>query len=106
MNLSKMNIEQLRGLIKDAEDEIKKRRRETRRETLSEIKKLAEQQGFSLNELVGLSRGPRAKRAAQKTVKYRHPEDPDKTWAGQGRQPKWIREWLASNKSLEELAVE
>jgi DNA-binding protein H-NS len=105
MNLAKMSIEQLRVLIKDAESEITRRRKETRRQTLVEIKKLAEKQGFSLNELLGPSRGTGAKRGAPRAVKYRHPEDPDKTWAGQGRQPKWIREWLASKKSLAELAV-
>ncbi len=105
MNLSKLSIKQLQALAQDAETEIKKRRKESKKETLAEIKKLAQQHGFSLSELVEPSRVGKAKGRPEKRVKYRHPEDPNKTWAGQGRQPNWIKEWLASDKSLEELAA-
>ena len=35
-------------------------------------------------------------------VKYRNPEDPTQQWGGRGRQPVWVKAWLASGKSLED----
>ena len=103
MDLSKLSIDKLRTLIKDAQAEIENRRKTDRKEVLAEIKQLAEKHGFSLNDLVGGSRGGKAKGRSEKSAKYQHPDDPSKTWGGQGRQPNWIKEWLASKGSLEDL---
>lgn len=105
MDLSKYSIEDLRSLIKDANAEIDKRRKVNRKKTLDEIKKVAEQHGFTLAELLSPARTSKVKGRGQKAVKYRHPDDPDKGWGGQGRQPNWIKEWLASGKSLSDLAA-
>jgi DNA-binding protein H-NS len=37
---------------------------------------------------------------------YRHPEDPNTTWSGKGRKPRWILEWIESGKPVEELRAE
>jgi DNA-binding protein H-NS len=103
MDLSKLSIDELRALVKDAGAEIEKRRKANKKKALEEIKKYAEEKGFSLNELLRAPRGSRGGAAAKKAVKYRHPEDAGKTWGGQGRQPNWVKEWLASGKSLDEL---
>ena len=34
-----------------------------------------------------------AESGADNAITYRHPDDPDKTWSGKGRTPKWIQEW-------------
>lgn len=105
MDLSKYSIEDLRSLIKDANAEIEKRRKVNRKKTLDEIKKVAEQRGFTLAELLSPARASKAKGRGQKATKYRHPDDPNKQWGGQGRQPNWVKEWLASGKSLSDLAA-
>lgn len=35
---------------------------------------------------------------------YCHPDDPKLTWSGKGRQPKWLKEFLADGKSIEDLS--
>jgi DNA-binding protein H-NS len=38
-------------------------------------------------------------------VRYRNPDDATQQWTGRGRQPKWIKEWLEADKSLDLLRV-
>lgn len=37
--------------------------------------------------------------------KYRHPENPDKTWTGKGRQPVWFKEHVEKGGDPEALAI-
>lgn len=36
---------------------------------------------------------------------YQHPTNPELKWAGMGQRPRWLREWLAEGKRLEDLVV-
>lgn len=38
--------------------------------------------------------------------KYRNPQNADETWAGRGKQPRWVRAQLRSGKKLEDLRIE
>jgi DNA-binding protein H-NS len=33
-------------------------------------------------------------------VQYRNPQDASQEWTGRGRQPGWVKEFLASGKNL------
>ncbi|WP_349525142.1 H-NS histone family protein [Bradyrhizobium sp. Rc2d] len=37
--------------------------------------------------------------------KYRNPERPTETWAGRGKQPRWLSAQLASGKNLDDFRV-
>ena len=37
--------------------------------------------------------------------KYRNPADPTETWAGRGRQPRWVTEQLRSGRKLEDFRI-
>ena len=37
--------------------------------------------------------------------KYRNPADPAETWAGRGRQPRWVTEQLKSGKKLDDFRI-
>ena len=37
--------------------------------------------------------------------KYRNPADPAETWAGRGRQPRWVTEQLRSGRKLDDLRI-
>ncbi|RFA30559.1 trans-acting regulatory HvrA protein [Alkalilimnicola ehrlichii] len=105
MNLANYNSQELRELRKEIDRELKKRRKQEVKEAQKELKHVAERYGFSLNEL--LSASPGVKPGAIKgAVRYRHPEDADKTWSGRGRKPSWVKEWEASGRSLEDLRVD
>lgn len=38
--------------------------------------------------------------------KYRNPTNPAETWAGRGKQPKWVRAQLRGGKTLDDLRIE
>jgi DNA-binding protein H-NS len=37
--------------------------------------------------------------------KFRNPEPPHETWAGRGKQPRWVTEMLKAGKSLDDLRI-
>lgn len=102
MDLSKYGIKDLQELKKDIDKEISSRRKQEEKKAREELKKVAAEYGFSLNELVG-GQAAKPKSRAKGTVKFRHPDDPSKTWSGRGRKPVWIKEWEAAGRSLDDL---
>jgi DNA-binding protein H-NS len=38
--------------------------------------------------------------------KYRNPKNPAETWAGRGKQPRWLRAQLRSGKKLDDFRIE
>jgi DNA-binding protein H-NS len=38
--------------------------------------------------------------------KYRNPAHPSETWAGRGKQPRWLTEQLQAGKKLEDFRIE
>ena len=87
--------------VEKALGEYDSRRKEQAR---AELQKKASELGFTVEELVGQSRrrGAPARRGAPK---YRHPENPQNTWTGKGRQPAWYREHMERGGKPEDLAV-
>jgi DNA-binding protein H-NS len=47
---------------------------------------MAKEHGFDLSELMGKSRKGKGKVA----IKYRDPKNPENTWTGRGRMPRWM----------------
>jgi len=101
MDLSKYSSAELRQLKKDIDKELSVRRKEEAKQAQQELKDVAEKYGFNLNELVA-SQGGKSGRPKGR-VRYRHPDDPSKTWTGRGRKPGWIKEWEATGRPLGQL---
>ena len=38
--------------------------------------------------------------------KFRNPDEPSETWAGRGKQPRWVRRRLRSGKRMDDLLIE
>jgi DNA-binding protein H-NS len=48
----------------------------------------------------------RPRRAYPKVLpKYRNPKDPQETWAGRGKRPRWVRAQLRLGKTLDEFLI-
>ena len=66
-------------------------------------KRLRQLQSSSLSsETVRRERRP----YPQVLPKYRNPADPAETWAGRGRQPRWVTEQLRSGKKLDDFRIQ
>lgn len=72
------------------------------RQTLKEARRLAAEVGYEAEfRKMGEAAGGRAKVAP----KYRNPHNPDETWSGRGRPPKWVRKLQAEGVSMDDMAI-
>jgi DNA-binding protein H-NS len=65
------------------------------------IQLIAEDSGYSLDELFGKP----FKMTKKVAVKYRSPEDASLTWTGRGRKPNWIKEYLSQGNLLDDIMI-
>lgn len=100
MNLDKMSHEQLVQLQKDVKKALTTYEDRRRKEALIEMQEVARKHGLDLSDVLKTG-----KKGAVTTPKYRHPENPELTWAGRGRQPRWIKEAIEDGKSLDDMRV-
>jgi DNA-binding protein H-NS len=74
-------------------------RRESERLALrGKLTELAREHGFDIRELVGRGKG----RNGSVAVKYRDPKNPDNTWTGRGRMPRWMAAAMKGGKAKKE----
>jgi DNA-binding protein H-NS len=50
-------------------------------------------------------RGQDEDRRREVSAKYRNPDNPEETWAGRGRKPKWVEDHLARGASIDDLLI-
>jgi DNA-binding protein H-NS len=101
VDLDKMSIEELRNLKAMIDHTIERKREENRAEVKKKIAQIAEEHGFSVDEVVGRSKGKKGTSPA----KYRNPANPAQTWTGRGRKPGWLIEGLAAGAKLEQFLI-
>jgi DNA-binding protein H-NS len=102
MELSNLSISELRKLEEKIKQEMKKRERQDMVKAREQILAIAQSVGVPLKDL--MASGARAK-ASEAQARYRNPDDESQQWTGRGRQPKWVKDWLGSGKSLDLLRV-
>ncbi len=101
LDLESMSRSELEKLAADVEKAMKTLDTRRKAEARRELEKKAKELGFSFEELASNT----AKGKTKSPPKYRHPENPDVTWTGRGRQPAWIKDGLANGKALEDFAI-
>ena len=124
-NYTSWSLDKLRKERQKIDKAIKLAEKRDKKATLQQMAALAKKNGFELHELMpgsssaparstGTSRAtgkskPRkkiGKARAKVSPKYAHPDDPEKTWTGRGRNPLWVSELLDSGKSLDDLLID
>lgn len=115
LNLSKLTVTELKRLRGKVDSEIRRRDDSARKEVLRKFKKIAAEHGLAMNDVLSEAKpaaiARKSTRKASPTkgrkvpVKYRDPSDSSKGWTGRGRKPRWVEEWLAAGKSIDELLI-
>ncbi|SFI22353.1 nucleoid protein H-NS [Collimonas sp. OK307] len=106
MDLSHQSVTQLRELLEQVQQQIKIKERDELAAARQKVLAIAQSAGIPLDELMGLQAKSKSRAVKAKVaVRYRHPSDASLQWTGRGRQPKWVQEWVAIGKALDELRV-
>ena len=100
MNLSNLNLAELRDLEEKTRREIKKREAEGLSKARDEILSIAQKLGVPLKDILGAQGKSKAAKTASH---FAHPENVQLHWSGRGRKPGWVKEWLESGKALDAL---
>lgn len=102
IDLMKLSLGELKALQKAVDKAIKSFEDRRRKEALEAVQAAARESGYSLAELTG---GATKKPGKRRPAKYRHPENPELTWSGRGRRPKWYKELIEAGTAEEDLRV-
>ena len=103
MDLNNLSLDELKALQNDVAVAIFNYEKRKKAEALAAVEETARAAGYSLKELLGDEKPSKAKTKAE--PKYANPADPNQTWTGRGRKPKWVEALLVSGKTLEDLAI-
>lgn len=98
--LDKMSIKELKELRSKVDKLIQSKHDQERSGLRERFKEMAEEAGFSLADIVGIARGGKG-RGGSVAAKFVHPDNPQLTWSGRGRMPKWLSEKVKSGISVE-----
>jgi DNA-binding protein H-NS len=63
------------------------------------VTEFAKEHGYDIHELIG-GRGKRGKGSV--AIKYRDPKNPENTWTGRGRMPRWMTAATRGGKAKRE----
>ena len=67
------------------------------------MKELAASLGMTVDEILGYGTTGKSRKSPPK---YQHPDHPDQTWTGKGRQPEWFKDLVNQGRAIEELEIE
>ena len=100
-DLSKYSLAQLRSLEIQVIDALKTQHFLSISNAREQVLHIARNAGLTEKQLraIKMTRTPRQDGVP---VRYRKPEDLNQQWSGRGRQPAWVKAWLAAGKSLQD----
>ena len=108
--LERMSLGELKDLRKKLDRAISNYETRKRQQALSALEQAARDHGFKLSELIserqpGKSKSKAAEGEAGAPPAYVNPDNPEQTWSGRGRRPRWVHDALEAGRTLEELAA-
>jgi DNA-binding protein H-NS len=104
IDLEKMNEKELQALIENAQKALRNIQVNKRKEVLAQLKELAASINVSVEILESDKKAP-VRKGNPVPVKYRHPDDAEKTWTGRGVMPTWLKTLVDSGRNKAEFEV-
>ena len=104
IDLKSLTFSQLADLIVRATARQKELGREKTAKLRDKIHAMVKAEGLGLDEVLGRT-GGRGKARAKVKPKYRNPADPNATWSGRGKRPRWYNAALAAGKKEKDLLI-
>jgi len=106
VDIKNLNHNQLNDLITKAQSRQHELRKEKVAKLRDKIHALIKAEGFSFEDVFGQGRGGKGRRVGGTVApKYRNPADPEQTWSGRGKRPRWFNDALKAGKKEKDLAI-
>ena len=92
IDLEALNIDQLAELLTKTHAELASREKENRKALRAELERRVAAEGYKMIDIFPeLSSAASANTRRKRPARYRDPQNPDQTWSGIGRTPKWVQ---------------
>lgn len=120
IDLTGLSVKELRSLISTAEKQQTKILTRPKAAAMrAKINKYVKDHGYTIEELYGVPdaaapskskktnvrKSPSARKLGKVAPKYRNPANPNETWTGRGRQPKWMAALVQAGKSATDFLI-
>jgi DNA-binding protein H-NS len=105
VNYDKMSLKELLEHEARISKAIVAARRNDIMNARKKVAAMAESLGYKIEDLAGSQRGGKRGNGSKVAVKYRNKDNPEETWTGRGRQPKWLSARLSKGAKLADFAI-
>ncbi|RTL63831.1 MAG: H-NS histone family protein [Hyphomicrobiales bacterium] len=101
-DLEKLSYAELQEVIRNAQQLLTEKQSAAKNELKESFIAQAREHGISLEELFGKGRKGGKGSVA---IKYRDPKNPENTWTGRGRMPRWLQAAVDAGKRKESFLI-
>ncbi|QND75282.1 H-NS family nucleoid-associated regulatory protein [Tardiphaga robiniae] len=108
IDLEAMSVDELWKLHEELSGLLSARMTLEKRELEKRLAQLRREEHYAAPEELDLPgrAQPRARRAYPRVLpKYRNPENPNETWSGRGKQPRWIAAALDAGRQIDDMLI-
>ena len=97
IGVSGLNIDQLTDLVGKAQSQIASREKQRRKDLRAELERRVTAEGYRMGDIFPELRNPAvgSRQRQEMPGKFRNPQNPEETWTGIWRSPKWEQAILA-----------
>lgn len=103
--LSGYSVAELNDLIEMAKKEIARKEQTQLQDVRIQMERLASSVGKTVEEIINLDKKKKGSKALGR-IKYRNPANPEQTWTGRGKRPRWLQQALDQGADLEDFAIQ
>lgn len=106
VDIKSLNHNQLNELIGKAQLRQQELRKEKVVKLREKVHALIKAEGYNFDDIFGSARGKTPRRSTGTVApKYRNPANPEQTWSGRGKRPRWFNDALKAGKKEKDLAI-
>lgn len=105
-DISSLSVEELKRLAEEAEVLIASKKDEAIESAYDEVIQIAENVGLTIEQLLEVG-AQRRKKSLRKAVepRYKNRSNPEETWTGRGKKPRWLVAELDKGAKLEDFLI-
>ncbi|WP_019864328.1 H-NS histone family protein [Methylovulum miyakonense] len=104
-DLKNFPIKDLSRLQDNINKAIELRKVADKKELINKFVSMAEESGFTIEELLADKTVSTKNKKGRAEAKYRNPDNHSQTWSGNGRKPAWLVELIGTGKTLDDFII-